>query len=67
MKALKVWNWILYVTAISLYFYGLFSGEFTGFLTGTSDKAIMLTIFYAVCFILAITVTFVVYAIEDKK
>ena len=68
MKALKTWRWILIASAVVLYLIGLFSGEFNKFgLYGTSTAAIMLTVFSVICLLLAITASFVIYAINEGK
>lgn len=68
MKALKIWGWILLASAVILYLIGLFSGEYNKYgLYGTSTIAMMLTIFSGMCLLLAITVFFVITAINKTS
>lgn len=66
MKLLKVWNWLLYIAGLAVYFYGIFSGNFFSFFTGPSDLAHLLTVLYVRLLLLAITVSIVIHAIENK-
>ena len=61
----KIWGWILFASAVILYLIGLFSGEFNKYgVYGTSTIAMMLTVFSGMCILLAITVFFVIIAIN---
>lgn len=68
MKALKIWGWLLFASAVGLHLVGLFGGEYNRYgLYGTSTTAMILTIFSAVCLLLAITVLVIVQAIKQSK
>lgn len=57
MKALKIWGWLLFATAVALSSYGWISGEFSGHGIASMDNVdLMLTICSVVCALLAITV-----------
>ena len=57
MKALKIWGWLLFATAVALSGYGWISGEFSGHGIASMDNVdLMLTICSVVCALLAITV-----------
>lgn len=69
MKALKCWGWILFVISIICFLIGFVGGEFNkiGGLYGSSMEAMMLTVFQVVCFLLAVTIWLVVYALKEKQ
>ena len=68
MKALKIWGWILFASAVVLHLVGLFSGEYNRYgWYGTSTTAMMLTIFSVVSLLLAITVFVIVQAIKQSQ
>ena len=68
MKALEIWGWILFASAIVLHLVGFFSGEYNRYgWYGTSATAMMLTIFSVVSALLAITVFFIIQAIKQSQ
>ena len=72
MKALNIWGWVLFAASVILYLTGLFGGEFSksigGLLYyGTSAEALLLSVFSAVCLLLAVTVLLVVRAQREKR
>lgn len=68
MKALKIWGWLLFATAVSLSGYGWISGEFSGHgITSMDNVDLMLTICSIVCTLLAITALVIVQAIKQVQ
>lgn len=71
MKALKVWTWIVALLGIGCYIGGFVSGEFHhgyGLLAyGTSDIAIALLLFCLFCLLLAVSLVFVIRAIQPRS
>lgn len=74
MKVLKAWGWVLFSMSFVLYGIGAFSGIFTRhvryvvfLLYGESIEAILLLVSSVFCMLLAITIMFVVRAINSQK
>jgi len=68
MKALKIWAWLLLAAAAALFAYGWLSGEFSGHgIADMDNAALLLSVFSAVCALLAITVFLIAWAVEHSK
>lgn len=68
MKALKIWGWLLFATAVVLSSYGWISGKFSGHGIASMDNVdLMPTICSIVCSLLAITVLIIVQAAKQAQ
>ena len=68
MKALIIWGWILFASAVVLHLVGFFSGIYTELgLYGKTTTAMLLTGFTIVCLLLSITVWAVFRALNEHK
>ena len=68
MLILNLWSWLLFIGSGFLWFYDWLIGPaYRQSLSQMSNLELMLTILSIICFILAITLRIVIYALKENQ